>query len=426
MTPQPDTGTEATFRRLVGHPVFRVTAAIAFLAAGWWLLAHVPYRIDIDVYRMGGRAWLDDQPLYAATSLFHTRAGINLPFTYPPLAAIFFAPFAWLPLPAAGVAITVLTLVLLVVSVWLALTRLAVCPDRSADRWWLTVAISAVAAVALAPLHATFDFGQINVVLMALVLADCAPVRTRWPRGLLLGVAIALKLTPAVFILYFLLRRDVRAAVTSMLSFLAATALGFALAWADSVQYWTTTIHDTDRIGTPTLNTNQNISAALARLGLAAEPRMLVWAACAALVLGLTVWAGRAAVRAGQPMPALIAVALFGLVVSPVSWSHHWVWILPALLTTGTLAARWHSAGLWVITGVGLVLGTSYPMLLMPEHHEAQAALWRQLIGTSYLWWALATIATIGVSCGRRRVSPPPSPAAGTPVSSDSPVLQSP
>ena len=101
MTRQPDTGTEATLRGLAGRPAFRVVAAIAFLAAGWWLYAHVPYRIDIDVYRMGGRAWLNDQPLYAATSLFHTRPGINLPFTYPPLAAIFFAPFAWLPLPAA-------------------------------------------------------------------------------------------------------------------------------------------------------------------------------------------------------------------------------------------------------------------------------------------------------------------------------------
>ncbi len=426
MTRQPDTGTEATLRGPAGRPAFRVGAAIAFLAAGWWLYAHVPYRIDIDVYRMGGRAWLNDQPLYAATSLFHTRPGINLPFTYPPLAAIFFAPFAWLPLPAASAAITVLTLVLVVVSTGLVLTRLDVCPGRPADRWWLAVGISAVASVALEPLHATFDFGQINVVLMALVIADCAPRRTPWPRGLLLGVAIALKLTPAVFILYFLLRRDVRAAVTSGITFLAATALGFALAWSDSVRYWTTTIHDTDRIGTPTLNTNQNISAALARLGLAAEPRMLIWASCTLLVLAATVWAGRGAMRAGQPMLALIAVALFGLVVSPVSWSHHWVWILPSLLTTGVLAARWRSVALWVITGAGLVLATSYPMLLMPEHHESEAALWRQLVGTSYLWWALAAIVAIGAVCRRRPVSPPRTPAVETTSDSAAPALQSP
>ena len=66
------------------------------------------------------------------------------------------------------------------------------------------------------PLRANLEFGQINVVLMTLVIADCVPRRTYWPRGALLGVAVALKLTPAVFLLYFLLRRDRRAAVTTV------------------------------------------------------------------------------------------------------------------------------------------------------------------------------------------------------------------
>ncbi|PIB74122.1 DUF2029 domain-containing protein [Mycolicibacterium brumae] len=398
--------------------IFQVVTVLALLAAAVWLLAHTDYRIDIDVYRMGGRAWLDGTPLYADTTEFHTQAGIDLPFTYPPLAAVVFAPFAWLPLPAAGIAITVLTLALLVLSTKIVLTSLEVGAG-AAQRWWLAAAISAPAAVLLEPLHANFDFGQINVVLMTLVLADCAQRRTRWPRGLLIGIAIAVKLTPAVFLLYFVLRRDLRAAAVALGSFLAATAVGFALAWRDSIQYWTSTIHDTGRIGTPTLNTNQNISAALARLGLGDDARFMVWALCCLLVLALTVWAGRRAVAAGQPLLTLICVALFGLAVSPVSWSHHWVWALPTLITTAVLARRWSSTALGVLTGVGLILMTSYPILLMPEHHEAQAAWWRQLVGTSYLWWALAVIATVGFVCGAR-LSRPQNPEAGTTTDSGS------
>ena len=120
----------------------------------------------------------------------------------------------------------------------------------------------------LEPIRSNFDFGQINVVLMTLVIADCVPRRTPWPRGMLLGVAIALKLTPAVFLLYFVLRRDGRALLVTAASVVVATLAGFALAWRDSLEYWTDTVRNTDRIGTATLNTNQNIAGALARLGL--------------------------------------------------------------------------------------------------------------------------------------------------------------
>src|SRR5699024_5324340 len=135
-------------------------------------------------------------------------------------------------------------------------------------RCWLAAAMVAPAVVYLEPIRSNFEFGQINAVLMALVIADCVPRRTPWPRGILLGVAIARKLTPAVFLLYFLLRRDVRSLLVSGVSVAVATLGGFALAWRDSWEYWTDTVRNTDRIGTATLNTNQNIAGALARLGL--------------------------------------------------------------------------------------------------------------------------------------------------------------
>jgi alpha-1,2-mannosyltransferase len=363
--------------------------------------------------------------------MFHTRGGLDLPFTYPPLAAVAFSPFAWLPLGMASVAITLTTLLLLITSTVIVLTRLDVWqhpPEGKSTvttepawlrRSWLAVAIVAPAVIYLEPIRSNFDFGQINVVLMTLVIADCVPRRTPWPRGLLLGVAIALKLTPAVFLLYFLLRRDTRALVVTAASAVAATLAGFAFAWRDSFQYWTETVRNTDRIGTVTLNTNQNIAGALARMGLGEGERFVVWTLACFAVLSLTVWAARRVMRADQPVLALVCVAMFGLVVSPVSWSHHWVWVLPTVIVSTVVAYRQRHVALGLVTLAGVALMVWTPIPLMPEHHETSASLWRQLAGGSYLWWAIAMIAVAGTVSARsadRSVSPQLLPASAPAV----------
>lgn len=389
----------------LGWRLFQVLSLAGFGYVGWLLLGHTPYRIDIDVYRMGGRAWLDGNPLYADGATFHTLGGIDLPFTYPPLSAVVFAPFAWLPLSVASLVMTSITLVLLVVSTVIVLTRLDVWRESPAisDPAWLRRTFLALAIVALAvshlePLRANFEFGQINVVLMTLVIADCVPRHTPWPRGILLGLAIALKLTPAVFLVYFVLRRDTRAACVSLISFVAATILGFLLAWRDSWEYWTTTLRDTDRIGNSTLNTNQNIAALLAREEYSETTHFVLWTTACFAALALVVWAGRRVLRAGEPMLALICIALFGLVVSPVSWSHHWVWTLPTLTVLAILAWRRRSVALALVTVLGLALLKWTPIELLPEHQEAAASWWRQLLGGSYVWWALAVMVVAGLA----------------------------
>lgn len=386
----------------------------ALVWVGWRLLGHIPYRIDIDVYRMGGQAWLDGRPLYADGVMFHTRGGLDLPFTYPPLAAVLFAPFALLSLDGASIAITLATLLLLIVATTILLTRLDVWPDpadgksavTSEPAWlrrtWLAAAIVAPAVIYFEPIRSNFDFGQINVVLMTLVIADCVPRKTPWPRGMLLGLAIALKLTPAVFLLYFVLRRDTRALLVSAASAAAATLAGVAFAWRDSFEYWTETVRNTDRIGTATLNTNQNIAGALARLGLGEGVRFVLWTVACFAVLALTVWAVRRVLKAEQPVLALICVAMFGLVVSPVSWSHHWVWVLPAVLVTGIVAYRQRHVALGVVAVAGVALMIWTPIPLMPEHQETAASLWRQLAGGSYVWWAIAVIVVSGTMSWRQ------------------------
>ena len=401
--------------------LLQVMGLAALGYAVWRLVGHTPYRIDIDVYRMGGQAWLDGRPLYDDGVEFHTPIGLNLPFTYPPLAAIVFCPFAWLGMPAASVTITLITLALLVVSTMIVLTRLDVWSTARVvpgpawlRRWWLTALIVAAAAIWLEPIKSNFAFGQINVVLMTLVIADCVPRRTPWPRGLLLGLGIALKLTPAVFLLYFLLNRDKRAMLTALASFVAATLAGFVLAWHDSWQYWSDTIRDTDRIGAASLNTNQNVAGTLARLGLSEHARFLPWVAACLLVLALTVWAARRMLRAGEPTLAVICIALFGLVVSPVSWSHHWVWMLPTVVVTAVLAWRHRNAALAVISAAGIALMVWTPIDLLPKHHELGAVWWRQLAGVSYLWWALAAIVTAGATVAVSGATTAAAPRAST------------
>jgi len=283
-------------------------------------------------------------------------------------------------------------------------------------RVWLAVVIVVPATLWMEPITSNFAFGQINVVLMTLVIADCMPRRTPWPRGLLLGLGIALKLTPAVFLLYFVLRRDNRAALTAMGSFATATLLGFVLAWDDSWEYWTDTVHHTDRIGGAALNTDQNIAGALARAGLGEQPRFLLWVAGSVAVLALTVWAMRRVLRADEPTLAIICVALFGLVVSPVSWSHHWVWVLPAILVTAIVAWRRRNAALAAVCAVGVALMRWTPIDLLPKYHETTANWWRQLVGMSYVWWALALIIVAGATVTSRRTSRESEPQQLAPV----------
>ena len=404
-----------------GLTVWWITAGLAIAAWGhatWAAVVNTPYRIDADVYRMAALAWRHGSALYGDDWFATQIDGTVLPFTYPPIAAVIFTPLTWVSLDTASIVLTIVSALLLTVSLTLVLSRLGVTLALGYGPQWWRRAVVATALVAAAisldaePLWANFDFGQVNVVLMTLVLADCLPRRTPWPRGLLLGVAVAMKLTPAVFVLYFLVRRDGRAALTTTASFLATTLAGFAMAWSDSWQYWTHTVTNTERIGGAATNTNQNVAGALARLPLGEHQRSALWMLAGLLVLTLTVWAARRVLRPtplasdGEPVLALICIALFGLVVSPVSWSHHWVWMLPAVLVTGVLSWRYRAVGLGVLSAAGVVLMTHSPILLMPEHHEADAAWWRQLAGASYVWWALAVIVTAGITFKPSRATP--------------------
>lgn len=295
---------------------------------------------DLSIYTAGGAAVLHGTPLY------QLRFAFGLRFTYPPFAALLFAPLTWLPVTAGRVLVSAATVLALPVTSYLVL-RLPPWPaqlgrGRAAQ---LALAFSA-AAIWLEPERTNLKYGQVNVLLTLLVLVDLTWIEQgRHPRlgGALIGVAAGIKLTPALFAVYLLATRRYRAAATAAAAFGATVAIAFALAPGDAARYWTLSFLDPAHVGRIQNVANQSLLGALARvLGtLSVGP---VWLPAAAAAGGAGVAFAARAGRAGQAAQAFALCAVTSLLISPISWSHHWVLAVPALLVAVVAAAqRWPS-----------------------------------------------------------------------------------
>ncbi|OZM72866.1 hypothetical protein CFN78_14540 [Amycolatopsis antarctica] len=281
--------------------------------------------LDLEVYRLGAEALASSGDPYGP--LPPTRDGTVLPFTYPPAAALLFLPLVLVPIDVALVALTVVSVLGIGVSAGLCFIRY--------DRKIVMVGASAVAVQVVAlfsePVRSTLGFGQINILLMLLVAVDLLAPMRRWPRGVLVGVAAAIKLTPIVFVLFFLFGKDRRAAVRSALAFVGCALVAGLLFPSASVKYWTDLVFASSRIGDPGYIGNQSIRGLVARSGLGNTWQTVAWIAAALLVLAATIWITRRAVAVAEPVLATCACAIGGLLMSPVSWTHHWVWGVPVL-----------------------------------------------------------------------------------------------
>jgi alpha-1,2-mannosyltransferase len=253
--------------------------------------------------------------------------------------------------------------------------------------------------MAFEPVRSTIGFGQVNLLLMGLVALDCLLPRTRWPRGVLLGLAIAIKLTPAVFVLYFLVRRQFRPAAVAMASFAGYSLLGWLLAAGDSRAYWFGVLFDPDRIGGATYAFNQCFQAVLHRAMPDGPARTLVWIALVLATGVLAVVAAYRARAAGRDVLALLVIAVWGLLASPVSWSHHWVWIAPASLLLAKCARR----SKWMLAATILVIAdfaVGPHQFLIPEGREWSFP--EHLVGSSYVLIGLAFLLIQGLKSAPR------------------------
>ena len=381
------------------------------------------YRLDLDVYRVGAQAWMHGRALYGP--LPPISDGLYEPFTYPPISAVLMAPLALIPSTAAGVVMTFVSLGLLisVLALFLRATKLAA--GRRA--WKLAMAMLPL-AVLIEPVRTTLAYGQINIVLMALVAFDCLlpttwfTVRGRrigWPRGALTGIAAALKLTPLVFLLYFAARRDWRGCLGLAGGFLATTAIGFATCPHDSWQYWTSTVFQTNRIGPHVFSGNQSITGVLFRAHLTGDAENKAWLAACVVVGVIALVALFKTAKRGKTVTVLALTACTQLLVSPVSWSHHWVWAAPVLVCALIKGWRLRPAQGWryfAIAAAVTAVFLSEPQIWFPhtENRELGWAWWEQIIGSAYVWVALVALIIFAFRPGRPAETgsgPKPGPA---------------
>jgi len=314
-------------------------AVAAVVAVPWvgWRLRNLGVPIDFAVYRTGGLHVLHGIDLYVRQSADLTVSGfghsyaLHNTFSYPPFSALMFAPLAAIPVWVGALTWELGSLAALLVLVASSFRPLL---DGSRHRWLIWGGIAA-AAVVTTPVTDTLFFGQINLFIVLLVIADWTKT-TRW-RGVGTGVAAAMKLTPLLFIVLFLVTGQRRAAIRAAAAFVVATALAWIVVPSASWSYWTDPSAALHRVGGTYSFANQSLRGMFLVLGLP------MWGLPIALV-SVTV-AGMVAARrryiAGDTLAAVCCVGLLTLLISPVSWVHHGVWIVPV---AGVLLAEGHGA----------------------------------------------------------------------------------
>ncbi|WP_051133340.1 mannosyltransferase [Nocardia paucivorans] len=295
----------------------------------WMLLAPNGMNlVDLHVYVDGSAALLTEH-LYDFTYAEKTP-DFPLPFTYPPFAAVVFFPLHYLPFTLVAV-LWLLAIAAALYWVVRIAFELLLGPEE-ARRPHRRTAIVAWTAVGLwlEPVRTTIDYGQVNVFLMLGVMLAVRSSRW-WLSGSLVGVVAGIKLTPAISGLYFAARRRWVTALWSAVVFAATVGLSFLLAPAETRRYFGTLLGDADRIGPVGSVWNQSLRGTLSRL-LGTDVETGPWWLAGVALTTAMAWFAWRALRRDDLLGTLVVVQLFGLMISPISWSHHWGWLLPTVL----------------------------------------------------------------------------------------------
>ena len=378
-------------------PAVLVASVVARLA--WtYLVPNGANFVDLHVY-LGGAAALDQPGTLYSYVYADQTPDFPLPFTYPPFAALVFYPLTKLPFAvvALGWQLGIIAALYGVVRVS---QRLIGASSVGVAMLWTAVGIWTE------PLRSTFDYGQVNVILVLGAL--WAAYSTRWwVSGLLVGVAAGIKLTPAITGVYLAGMRRWAAAAFAALVFAATVALPIAVIGQQARYYFTDLLGDASRVGPIGTSFNQSWRGGISRiLGHDAGYGPLVLTGIAAsAVLAILAWRALANAAAGarDRLGSLLVVELFGLLISPISWTHHWVWLLPLMI--------WLINGPWRARPGARLLGWGWlaltligvPWLLS----FAQPTIW-EISRPWYLAWPglvyiVATLVTLGwIAFGRR------------------------
>ena len=348
---------------------------------------------DVRVYWWGGQqATAGGGALYAP--------GTPLTFTYPPFAALLFAVFAGAPIGVLKGVLTVSSLVALV-----ALCGLSLGAAGVRRRPESVFAMSAIALLTW-PVAYTLHLGEVNLILAALIGADVLGRHDGgWWQGIGTGLAAGIKLTPLIFVAYLAITGRVRAAMTALGVFAVTVTAGFIWLPARSRAFWLGGVFDNQsRIGNPANPSDQSLAGAIARLAGTGDPPRTWWLV-AALVTGLAglvvaVWAH----RRGHRLAGTMCCAITGLLVSPVSWTHHWVWAVPLLVWLTAVAWRRRSVACGLAAIAGAAVFSGFFSIPWPGHPVRPELM---LASDQYVLYGLAVLAGTALVLARERCAPP-------------------
>ncbi|MFD2765544.1 glycosyltransferase 87 family protein [Micromonospora eburnea] len=375
-------------RRLgIGTMAAVVLAALALAVIAEAIFTRDPYwalrwTVDLKVYLASGEAVRNGTSLYDV-AIQNPMYG-PMPYLYPPLTAIlFFVPLSLLPIGAASLVWNTASLIALGAVAWLSLGIAGVRTPRT--RAVLTLLVLFLATWLL-PVRIQLIAGQINMFLLLLVLLDFRGYTGRW-RGVGIGVAAGLKVTPLIFIGYLVVTRQWRAAGTAVAAFLGTVLIGFVMLPGDAARYWGGLVLHSSRAGGVWDTPNQSLAGALAR-GVSSTQFAHWWLGALAVVAVFGLAVARYAHRQGSDFLGFSAAAITGLLVSPVSWEHHWVYVIPLLIWLAVRAYRTRSAGLATATAVLVAVFSVrvFSLLGIQESPPAPMALagWEQVIAAMF------------------------------------------
>jgi alpha-1,2-mannosyltransferase len=274
----------------------------------------------------------------------------------------------------------------------------------------LSLALS-LPALLLNPVFLTVGFGQVNLVVTLLVLWDLLSSRrigpVQVPLGVATGLAAAVKLTPLIFVPYLLLTRRPRGAMTSLVTFVSCGLVTFVISPASSTAYWTRALFEPGRtatsVSTPGLSfiSNQNLLSVVDRFNHGPVSNLvMIPLLCAVAAAGL--WLAALAHRRSSPLLGVLVCATTCLLVSPVAWAHHFVWVVPAILWLGLAQDRPRFGGSMAIATV--LLFWSAPIWWVPHANLSELHLngWQLIAGNSFVWSTVLFMAGAAIHVGRR------------------------
>jgi alpha-1,2-mannosyltransferase len=379
---------------------------------------------DLNIYFSALNEWRSGGGLY--TYVQYDTINGWLGFTYPPVAAIVMSPMTSFSLSGV-VVLSSLAILVSVLCVVLLSLRERVTMRR--PQLLFVSGLATAAAFSLQPISQTAAYGQVNTFLALLVMFDVFVLGRRGSRwaGIGIGLAMAIKLTPAIFLVYLVVSRQWRMLRVAILTATAATLVAAVAAPSATWQYFTSLLWDSSRVGVPTNTANQSINGALARFTAPLPPDKIAWALCSLAILLIGLRRIRQAVAAGDTLLAVTITGLLGVLVSPVSWIHHAVWIAPAMVVlvsrlVSTFPLRWfqlirsssapfsrldpaerRSARRWLctvlltVTGLTVFVMNTRDFFGLPDTAYAGLGFWAAIAGSVQCIWMLAAVSYLPV-----------------------------